>query len=246
MPPEESPIPSAPSQPSIQAPLGEALRQAFPIIIGYLPIGFAYGVLADKAGLSALNALLMSVIVYAGSAQLIAVGLFAAGAAPLSIILTTFVVNLRHLLMSAALAPHMRSWPKARLALFGFELTDESFAVHSARFPSGAEKQTETLLINLLAQAGWVTGSLLGVLAGGLISDVRPVGLDYALPAMFISLLMLQCTRPGLVRVALFSGIASVALQQAGVTQWNVILATLAGATFGVMGEKKWTRKPSC
>ncbi len=223
--------------------LSEALKQASPIIIGYLPIGFAYGVLADKAGLSMVNALLMSIIVFAGSAQLIAVGLFASGAAPMSIIATTFVVNLRHLLMSASLAPFMRRWRKRELALFGFELTDETFAVHSKRFSEGASRKGVTLLINLLAQAGWVAGSLLGIVASELISDVRPVGLDYALPAMFIALLVLQCTRPGLVRVGIFSGIASVALQQLGATEWNVILATLMGATFGVMGEKIWTRK---
>ncbi len=219
-----------------------ALKQASPIIIGYLPIGFAYGVLADKAGLSLVNALLMSVIVFAGSAQLIAVGLFASGAAPMSIIATTFVVNLRHLLMSAALAPAMRRWRKREMTLFGFELTDETFAVHSARFAAGDSKKCVSLQINLLAHASWVGGSLLGIIASELISDVRPVGLDYALPAMFIALLVLQCTRPGLVRVAIFSGIVSVALQQLGVTDWNVILATLLGATFGVMGEKTWTR----
>lgn len=219
--------------------LRTALTQAAPILIGYLPIGFAYGVLADKAGLSLVNILLMSVIVFAGSAQFIAVGLFSVAASPLSIIATTFVVNLRHLLMAASLAPHLRRWKKRELAAFGFELTDESFAVHSARFPEGASRKRETLLINLLAQISWITGSFLGAVAGSLISDVRPVGLDYALPAMFIALLMLQCTRAGLVRVALFTGIVSVALQQLGVTQWNVILATILGATFGVLGESR-------
>ena len=69
--------------------------RALPITLGYVPIGFAYGVLAEKAGLSAFNTLTMSIFVYAGSAQLIAVGLFDTNAAPLSIILTTFIVNLR-------------------------------------------------------------------------------------------------------------------------------------------------------
>ena len=82
--------------------------QATPIWLGYISVGFAYGVLAQKAGLSMLNAILMSVIVYAGSAQLIAVGLFAAGAPAASIILTTFVVNLRHILMSAAVSTHLK------------------------------------------------------------------------------------------------------------------------------------------
>ncbi len=76
-----------------------------PIALGYIPVGFAYGVLAQKAGLSAFNTVLMSIIGYAGSAQLIVVGLIAAGISPLSIIVTTVIVNLRHMLMSAALSP---------------------------------------------------------------------------------------------------------------------------------------------
>ena len=80
--------------------------------------------LAQKAGLSPFNTLLMSIIVYAGSAQLIAVGLISSGLTPLSIIITTFIVNLRHMLMSAALSPHLQSWRKPELAVFAYELTD--------------------------------------------------------------------------------------------------------------------------
>ncbi|MEE8390137.1 MAG: AzlC family ABC transporter permease, partial [Anaerolineae bacterium] len=79
--------------------------QAGPIVLGYIPIGLAFGVLAQKAGISTLNTLLMSLLVYAGSSQLIAVGLFASGVPALSVVLTTFVVNLRHVLLSAALSP---------------------------------------------------------------------------------------------------------------------------------------------
>ena len=136
--------------------------QAVPIWLGYVSVGFAYGVLAQKAGLSALNTILMSVIVYAGSAQLIAVGLFAAGASAASIILTTLVVNLRHLLMSAALSPHLKKWTKRQLAAFAFELTDETFVLHSSRVGRGDLLSTETFAINLSSQCAWVLGSWLG------------------------------------------------------------------------------------
>ena len=81
-----------------------------------------------------LNTVLMSILVYAGSSQLIAVAMFGAGMGPLSIIATTFVVNLRHMLMSASLAPNLRKWSKWELAAFAYEITDESFAIHSTRF----------------------------------------------------------------------------------------------------------------
>ena len=82
-------------------------RLALPIVLGYLTVAFAFGVLADKTGLGALQATVMSLFVFAGSAQLISVTMLASGIAVPSIIVTTFVVNLRHLLMSAAVTPYL-------------------------------------------------------------------------------------------------------------------------------------------
>lgn len=220
------------------------VSQALPIVLGYVPIGIAYGILAQKAGLSAWNTMLMSLIVFAGSSQLIAVGLFEAGAPGLSVILTTFVVNLRHLLMSAAVAPYLKRWRKAELAAFAYELTDETFAVHSVRFAAHGPNQAEAFTINLIAQAAWLLGSWLGLMVGGLISDARPLALDYALPAMFIALLVMQIKDRVQIGVAVLTGLLAVGLLLAGVNQWNVILATLAGASVGV-GIEKWIKKPS-
>lgn len=227
---------------TMASPLVSALRQVSPIVMGYLPVGAAFGVLAHKTGLSMLSTVLMSVIVYAGSAQLIAVALFAAGVPPLSIIATTFVVNLRHLLMSASLAPNLGSWKKWELALFGFEITDESFAVHSARFARGDDSKAVTLLINCIAQISWVIASWAGYMAGAAIPDVKPLGIDYALPAMFIALLVMQTKRKLHVFVAGFTGLASIALIQAGADQWAVIIATVIGATVGA-GVESWTKR---
>ncbi len=232
------------SLPSPYLRLREAWFQALPVVLGYLPIGFAYGILAQKAGLSTFNTLAMSVLVYAGSAQLIAVGLFAGGASPFSIILTTFVVNLRHLLMSAALSPYLRAWKKAQIAVFAFEITDETFGLHSVRFPKDGAQPGEAIAVNMISQVSWVSGTLLGVVAGNLVADVRPFGLDYALIAMFVALLVFQLKGPKTLSVALLSGLLSTALLLAGVDQWNVIIATLVGATFGVLLES-WTKPPS-
>jgi 4-azaleucine resistance transporter AzlC len=214
-----------------------------PIVLGYVPIGLAYGVLARKAGLSALNTLLMSLLVYAGSAQLIAVGLFAGGASVLSVVLTTFVVNLRHLLFSAAVAPFLKHWRKIDLAVFAYELTDETFAVHSAHFASeGVPGRAEVFATNVTAQVSWIFGTALGVLLGNVISDVKPLGLDYALPAMFIALLVLQIKDRMQVAAALLAGTLSVGLLLAGLEQWNVIVATVVIATVGVMVER-WNKE---
>ncbi len=217
---------------------------ALPIVMGYVPVGFAFGVLAQKSGLSLWNAAAMSIFVYAGSSQLIAVGLLAAAAPAASIIITTFIVNLRHMLMSAALAPHLRGWKKVEITAFAYQLTDESFAIHARRFPSGDTGKAETFAVNATAQIAWVGGTLLGVLAGQLITDIQPLGLDYALPAMFIALLVLQLFNRIQVAVAVFTGLTSVGLALAGAGQWNVMIATIFGATLGVFLEL-WTKKPS-
>lgn len=221
--------------------LVSAFKQALPIILGYLPVGFAYGVLARKSGISIDNTVIMSLIVFAGSAQFIAVGLIASGASALSVIITTFIVNLRHMLMSAALSPYLKKWSKLEIAGFTFQLTDESFAVHSTRFANGDTHKGETFLINSIAQLAWVGGTVLGIFSSTLISDVKPMGLDYALPAMFIALLIFQIKDKSHVIVGLITGLLSTALALGGAGQWNVIIATLIGATLGAA--VKWGNK---
>lgn len=249
------------AQQSVAGRAALGMRRAVPIVLGYLPVGFAFGVLADKTGLSAIETVFMSLAVFAGSAQLIAVGMLAAAAsisaATFSIILTTFVVNLRHLLMSASLAPYMRKWSKKMQALFAFQMTDETFAMHAVHFQAQVAAMTagdngcdaerraalreyapdkaETTGLNMTAQLGWVAGSALGALFGGLIGDVKPLGLDYALPAMFIALLVAQVRGRLHVIVAVAAGAVSVGLSLAGVGQWNVIIATVLAATLGTL-----------
>ena len=231
-----------PAQDSRLKQIQRGMLRTLPVLMGYVPVGFAYGVLANKAGLPVFHTLLMSLIVYAGSAQLIAVTLFSSGIAPLSIIATTFIVNLRHFLFSAALAPHLTGWRKRELAGFAFELTDETFALHSTRFAEGPATKTEIFASNITAQVTWVISTILGMTAGNLIGDVKPFGLDYALPAMFIALLVMQVKDRLHALAALAAGVFSVLLMMAGVTQWNVILATLVAATLGLMVEQ-WTKK---
>lgn len=216
------------------------LRGAFvaaPIVFGYIPIGIAFGVLAKKSGLSDVDTLLLSVIVYAGSSQFIAVSLFDANAPGLSIILTTFIVNLRHLLMSASIAPYLNGWRKPELAGFAFHLTDETFALHSNRFPQGLPAKTEIFGTNITVQLGWILGTWLGITLGGFIGEVEPLGLDYALPAMFIALLVMQVKVRLHAFVAILAGGLSVALMLLGWDRWNVLIAAFTGATIGALVE---------
>ncbi|MGD2105004.1 MAG: AzlC family ABC transporter permease [Anaerolineae bacterium] len=219
--------------------------EAAPIAAGYVPIGLTFGVLAQKAGLSGFNAIIMSLLVYAGSSQLVAAGLFAAGAPASSIILTTFVVNLRHLLLSAALAPFLKRWRGPELAAFAYQLTDETFGLHATRFSSGVPDKGEVFAINATAQAAWLVGTGIGVALGQIIGDIRPFGLDYVLPAMFLALIVLQIEDATQIAVALTAGALSLGVLFLGVAQWNVIIATIIGASIGVIIEELWISNQS-
>lgn len=215
----------------------EGFKAALPIVLGYLPVGLAYGALAGGAGLSWWETVLMSVLVFAGSAQFVAVALWAGGADVLSIIATTFFVNLRHLLMSMALLPYFKGARPGWLAWFGAELTDESFAVHSARFRRDAASYTRPVMLitNGVAHFGWIAASGLGHLAQKGITDPGRLGLDFALPAMFIALLLMQFTKKMDIIVALTGFLASVLLGQVLPIYWAAIIAATGAALVGAI-----------
>ncbi|NQU65496.1 MAG: AzlC family ABC transporter permease [SAR324 cluster bacterium] len=225
----------------ISPEISAGLKLALPIIIGYIPIGIAFGVLSRKVGVSSFNTVMMSLIVFAGSSQLIAVGLFLAGASAVSIIITTFIVNLRHFLMTAALSPFLKSWRKPELAFFAFEVTDETFGIHAAMFASGEYQKESAFTVNIAAQISWLVGTWIGIAASQIITDIELLALDFALPAMFIGLLVVATNDRIKTLVAIIAGSLSVLFFQLQVEQWNVILATLIGATSGVL-LKRWIK----
>jgi 4-azaleucine resistance transporter AzlC len=115
-------------KPNTRSKIMQGLIAAWPICLGYIPLGLAFGVIAQKAGLHPLEIGFMSLLVFAGSSQFIAVSMLSSGAGAASIIFTTFAVNLRHFLMSSALVLHLANIRKRILSLFAYGVTDESFA----------------------------------------------------------------------------------------------------------------------
>lgn len=215
--------------------------RGLPVMLGYFPIGFAFGVLATNAGLGIRDAFLMSLLVYAGSAQLIAVSLLAGGAGFLTLTITTLLVNLRHLLMSATLAPHLGHLSHLQQAFFAYQLTDETFALHSVNFQEEVKPPPAGIFTtNLAAHFSWVGSSVLGAWAGALFTDnLETWGLDYALPAMFIALLVLQLGTRRHIFIALFSALLSIILYWKVGGHWQIMLATLGSATLGLLLENK-------
>lgn len=242
------------SSTSPASPLAEGLRRALPIVLGYTPVGFAFGVLAVKNNIPPSLAVAMSVLMFSGSGQFVFAGMWGAGASTLSIMAAVFIVNLRYLLQSAAESPWLAGLPRFQRFLLGLGLTDETFAVHVTAFQSGWKRNLTTLFVcNQTTQVAWVGGSAIGAFCGELVTDVKPLGLDYALTAMFLALLVPQCVNRLHVLVAIFTMTLSIALKAAGMSQWNVAVATVVGASLGtallLYKDKKdaaCARQPGC
>lgn len=221
----------------------EGVIDVVPILLGYIPIAIAFGVLAKTSGLSVLEAALMSGLLYAGSAQFITISLIATGASLPAIIFTTFLVNIRHVLYSAALAPHLRKIPLWKNILIGSELTDETFAVSTNKLTKGRSANPSWMFgINIPAHSTWIIVTILGGLLSGLLPDTKALGIDYALIGMFAALLILQISNNKNVRMAIIVGITGAILAILGqfviAPSWAVVLSTIIAATVGLMFEK--------
>ncbi|MER5541594.1 AzlC family ABC transporter permease [Streptomyces sp. NPDC002589] len=226
----------APEKSTARTPWAVGIGLAVPVMLGYVPVAFAFGVLGHTAGLPGWAMVAMSLFVYGGSSQFAALQLITVGAAPYAVILTTFVVNLRHLLLAASVAPRLARWRRIEQAVFAYELTDEAYAVHSAQYAKRADRsKAEVFAFNAAVHASWVAGTVLGILAGDLVHNVEALGLDYALPAMFMALLAagIVADLRGL-SVALVAGVGSVVLTLLGLEYWSVLLAAATAATFGL------------
>ncbi len=211
-------------------------RASLPLWLGIIPYGLAFGLLGPTVGLGARGTLAMSLLVFAGSAQFISLGLLGAGAGYPLIVLTTLVVNLRHLLYGASLAPSMRHFPAKWAALISFFLTDEAYAVIIGR-RDGANRHFY-LGAGLAVYVGWALSTAVGLALGGFIPDATALGLDFALPATFIGLLVPQLRSRG-AWVALAVSGAMVILARALPAGLDILLATIAAATAG-WGVDEW------
>lgn len=215
-------------------------RDTFPLLVGALPFGILFGALATASGLSPLAAAAMSVVVFAGSAQFIGVGLVAAGAPVLVIALTTFVVNARHFLYAAALAPHLRGAPLRWLAPLGFWLTDESFVVAAGALPQRKtlEQRRWYLLGSEIAMyTNWQAATWAGILAGRAIADPGSWGLDFAIVVTFIGMLVPMIKdRPEL--AATLAAGATALLAHGLPNRTGLLLAALLGVAAGVLSER--------
>lgn len=176
------------SRPGIEF-LGGA-RDQLPILLGVVPFGVIFGALADSAGIPAFEAQSFSLFIFAGSAQFIAVSLIGQAASPFLIVLTIFIVNLRHMLYSASLAPHVNHLSNRWKIPLSWLLTDEAFIVASSRYRRGNIEFAHWYFLGtgLMLWTAWQLSTSLGIALGVLIPP--EIGLDFALPLTFMALII--------------------------------------------------------
>ncbi|PAQ15551.1 branched-chain amino acid ABC transporter permease [Bacillaceae bacterium SAOS 7] len=171
----------------------QGVKDCVPTLLGYISIGFAAGVVGVASGLSVMEIALMSMFVYAGAAQFIICGMLATASPPSAIIFTAFIVNLRHFLLSATLAPHFSQYSLLKNTGIGALVTDESFGVAASRIFSSKPVNDRWMNgLNLTAYITWIAACVVGAILGKWVSDPEKFGLDFALTAMFVALLVLQ------------------------------------------------------
>ena len=205
-------------------------RSAVPIVLGFIPVGIAFGVLAIKSGLTGFEAVAMSFVVYAGASQFIAVDMLAAG---LPIILTTFLVNLRHFLMSSTVSSHFKQKSLLETAAIAAELTDESFSMAMSDPKKIIGRPSFLLGLQVTAQLAWVSGTALGAVFGSLVNSAS-YGIPFALPALFICLLVLQLKNRMHIIVMLVAGALSVILKNSLPGNWNLVIAAVIASGAGI------------
>lgn len=217
-------------------------RQTIPLIIGAIPFGIIFGTLAQTSGLSFAGALAMSACVFAGSSQFIALGLLGAGSSLGIIVLTTWVVNVRHALYAVGLVPHLKSHNQGWKLALGFFLTDETFMVAIQRYRQGdrsPHKHWFHLGSALAMYVSWQLSTVLGLTLGQSIPNAATWGLDFAMVATFIGMTIPYLTTHPMVVTVIVAG-STALLARPLPHQLGLMVAAIAGISAGMTVENRW------
>ncbi|MGV3487281.1 MAG: AzlC family ABC transporter permease [Tuberibacillus sp.] len=232
----------APVKKSAKSSFFEGVKAGVPIAIGYMPIALTFGLIARSTGLTLMDTTAMSVFVFAGASQFMALQMLAASTGALEIIIATFIVNIRHFLMSASINERTTEKSPFKKAAMAFGITDETFSVASlkreridAGFMGG---------LIMMAYGSWVVFSALGFVVGASLPDVLQKSMGIALYAMFIGLVVPSLKK---YRKALFLFIASAFLCSALSVfipfGWAIVAATVISSVVVEWGYSKFQRK---
>jgi 4-azaleucine resistance transporter AzlC len=218
-------------------------RGILPLIISAIPFGIIFGAVASNSGFSLTGTIAMSAFVFAGSSQFIAISLLNSTAIPL-IILTVFVVNLRHLIYAVSLIPYIQHLPQIWKFALGFWLTDEAFAVAIARYgqtDKSPYKHWYHLGAALFLYVNWQLFTIAGFTLGNFIPNADNWGLDFVMSATFIGLLIPYLINKPMMIAVVVSGAMALVFHTLPYNL-GLIVATLSGVISGISAEKLYVR----
>jgi 4-azaleucine resistance transporter AzlC len=211
-------------------------RRCVPIAISGSAIGLVFGTLAGQAGLGAGEAALMSALVFSGAAQFVVLGLWTAPLPVASIVLTTLVVGLRHLLMSAALGPAFSKLPRPKAYGSVFFMADENWALTMGEFAKGRRDGAFLIGGGVLMLLAWSVSTLIGGAFGSAVEDPARWGLDFAFTAVFLALISGMWKGRADLLPWTVAAVVAVAAYQWLPGQWYILLGGLAGSLAGAGG----------
>lgn len=205
--------------------------KAIPLCLGVIPVGISYGILAMQAGLNGLQAVGMSILVMAGSSQLMAIGMIAQGAAALSIVAAVFFLNLRHFVMGSSAMERLHDTSLGKKMVCAFALCDESFSLFSL---SGAKNADFLLGANTALYLTWVFSSVIGSLAQNILPEIVSKSFGIAFYAAFLAMLLPKVKGRGrLILLVLLAAGVNALLQTFLPASWAILLSMVACAWAG-------------
>jgi 4-azaleucine resistance transporter AzlC len=242
-----TPEPSDPPDPSDSAhrpPWASSLfvrgvGLGFPIFLGYVPVGLAFGILARALGFSVLAATTCSATALAGAGQFIALAVMGSGSSAFEVLVATTVVNLRYVLFASTLSPYLRGLSLPTQTGLAFSLTDETFAINIADQRAGTSSVPSMLGVGAIAWVGWVLGTTLGAAGSSWIGDPARFGVQFAMPAMFTALFVALAEHSRHVVIGVVAGVIALALPLASGAHavispsWLIIISSMSAATIG-------------
>lgn len=207
----------------------------FPVLLAAFPIGLLWGTLAAGKGFTLLEAMLMSGLVFAGASQFVAVELWRDPVPILLLTVTAFIVNVRHVLMSASLSRHVQTVPERWHPLIAFLLVDESWAFAEKRVLKEPFTLAYFLGLGIPMYVTWNTATAVGAVLGRSFGDPAAIGIDFAFSALFISLLMgfWKGSRTGAVLIT--SAVVAAAAKHFIPGAWYIVIGGLAGVAVAAL-----------
>jgi 4-azaleucine resistance transporter AzlC len=220
----------------LAAGLRDATTTVVPSILAY---GAVWGGLARQAGLSLPEIVAMCLLVSAGTAQFVALPMLQAGAPAWLLVVTAYIVNLRHYLIAASLAVSFTGLSRGRLAGLAHFVTDEPYALAQARYAGGhgrvgAERAAYYLGAAATTYVAWYAGTAAGALLGGLVPDPRRFGLDFVFPAVFLAILARELRARWQWAVAAAALVLALAVARTLGGTWHIAIAGLGASLLGL------------